>query len=304
MPDQRKGLFQAEVVLNLFTYARPTELLSGQVNKDLLIGDYGDKLFGGSNDDLHLWVVTRNAPIELELDFSGPQRLLPTQPVSEADTVRQAALDLLEFGLGIYSPVKLRALDYLDSPSRAGSERVIAFPFWGVVDINEIAKVLGGSNQVGLEAVNSRGVLSELRDQFESERFDGRSRFGYRVIPDDSRGHQKYLPEQYRGRKILALDHDLITFYAWRRLRYAFDAKVDPFRILGVNPLGREFRLSDLQDFYEVSLGEHIQRDAFRRAMLDQRRPFIEEIGTDSSRQGKPAKVFRLHSWAEPSSSN
>jgi hypothetical protein len=92
-----------------------------------------------------------------------------------------------------------------------------------------------------------------------------------------------------------------MAFYAWRRLRYAFDAKVDPMRILGVNPLGQQFRLSELQELYEVSLGEELQRDAFRRAMLEQKRPFIEESGeTDSSRQGKPAKVYRLKSWAEP----
>jgi hypothetical protein len=72
-------------------------------------------------------------------------------------------------------------------------------------------------------------------------------------------------------------------------------------RELGVNPMGANFRLSELQQLYEVSLGEPLQRDAFRRAMLENKRPFIEESGeTDSSRQGKPAKVYRLKSWARP----
>jgi hypothetical protein len=35
--------------------------------------------------------------------------------------------------------------------------------------------------------------------------------------------------------------------------------------------------------------------------MLEQTNPYIEESGTtDSSRQGKPAKVYRLKNWAEP----
>jgi len=295
------GRFQAEVVLTLFGYARPSELLRGVVNSDLLYGEHGGDFLEGSDDDLHLWVITQRAePFQL-LSPSGPERVLPSAPVSEFDTVREAATELLTRQLGISEPVKLRALDYLDNPNRAGSERVIAFPFWGVVDITKIASFLGGPNQVGLEAVNSRGVVAELRDQFPNERFDGRSRFGYRVMPDAERGHFKYLPKDYRGRNLLAIDHDLITFYAWRRLRYAFDAKVDPMRIIGVNPLGSEFRLSDLQELYEVSLGKTLQRDAFRRAMLENKRPFIEESGeTDSSRQGKPAKVYRLKAWAEP----
>jgi hypothetical protein len=149
--------------------------------------------------------------------------------------------------------------------------------------------------------VNSRGAIAQIRDRFSDERFDGTSLFGYRIMPDAERGHYKYLPEDFQGKKILGLDHDLMVFYAWRRLRYAFDAKVDPMRAIGVNPLGDEFRLSELQELYEVSLGETLQRDAFRRAMLDQKRPFIEESGeTDSSRQGKPAKVYHLKSWAVP----
>jgi ADP-ribose pyrophosphatase YjhB (NUDIX family) len=285
----------------LFGFARPSELLRGVVNSNLIYGQAGGDFLEGSDDDLHLWVITQQADPIQRVDFSDPERLLPTGPVSEFETVRDAARTLLTRQLGINDPVKLRSLDYLDSPDRAGRERIIAFPFWGVVDISKVAPFLGGANQVGLQAVNSRGVIAELRDQFPREKFDGRSRFGYRVMPDAERGHFKYLPQDYQGRKILGLDHDLITFYAWRRLRYAFDSKVDPMRVLGLNPLGREFRLSELQELYEVSLGKIQQRDAFRRQMLEQASPFIEESGeTDSSRQGKPAKVYRLKNWARP----
>ena len=300
-PNPTDGRFQAEVVLTLFGYARPSELIRGVVNSNLIYGQAGGDFLDGSDDDLHLWVITQRVDPMQSVHVFDPERLLPTGPVSESETVREAATSLLTRALGINEPVRLRSLDYLDHPTRAGGDRIIAFPFWGVVDISKVAPFLGGTNQVGLQAVNSRGVIAELRDQFPKERFDGRSRFGYRVMPDSERGHFKYLPDDYQGRKILALDHDLITFYAWRRLRYAFDNKVDPMRALGLNPLGREFRLSDLQELYEVSLGKTQQRDAFRRQMLEQTNPYIEESGTtDSSRQGKPAKVYRLKSWAEP----
>ena len=296
--SQSAGQIQAEVVLSLFTYAKLEDLLLGVVNSDLI---YGVGLLDSSTQDLQLWLVTKKVGLSQWVDPLDPERTLPTGSVQEHETVAQAAQSLLVRELGIEFPVKLRSLQYFDNPARAGLERVIAFPFWGVVEIAKIAPLLGGKDQVGLQAVNSRAAIKKMQDQLPSERFDGASLLGYRVMPDAERGHYKYLPEDYQGKKILGVDHDLIAFYAWRRLRYAFDAKVDPMRILGVNPLGKYFRLSELQELYEVSLGEQLQRDAFRRAMLDQRRPFIEESGeTDSSRQGKPAKVYRLKDWAEP----
>lgn len=295
---QSNGRIQAEVVLSLFTYAKLEDLLMGTVNSDLL---YGANLGDASEEDLHLWVVTKKVGLSEWVDPMDPERVLPTGAVMDHETVAQAAQSLLIRELGIEFPVKLRSLQYFDNPARAGSERVIAFPFWGVVDISQIASLLGGKDQVGLQAVNSRGAIAQIRDRLSIERFDGTCLFGYRIMPDAERGHFKYLPEDFQGKKILGLDHDQMVFYAWRRLRYAFDAKVDPMRAIGVNPLGDEFRLSELQELYEVSLGETLQRDAFRRAMLDQKRPFIEESGeTDSSRQGKPAKVYRLKSWAVP----
>jgi ADP-ribose pyrophosphatase YjhB (NUDIX family) len=296
--NQGNGRIQAEVVISLFTYAKLEDLLRGVVNSDLI---HGTDPYIESTEDLSLWVVTKKIGLSEWVDPSDPERALPTGQVSESETVREAAQRLLISELGIDFPVRLRSLPYMDSPSRAGSERVIAFPFWGVVDISKIASVLGGKDQVGLSSVNSRHAMQDIREQFSNERFDGTSRFGYRVLPDAVRGHYKYLPIDFQKRKVLAIDHDQIVFYAWRRLRYAFDGKVDPMREIGVNPMGANFRLSELQQLYEVSLGEPLQRDAFRRAMLENKRPFIEESGeTDSSRQGKPAKVYRLMSWAEP----
>jgi hypothetical protein len=83
-----------------------------------------------------------------------------------------------------------------------------------------------------------------------------------------------------------------MVFFAWRKLRHAFDGRVDPFRYLGNNPLGGEFRLSDLHEFTEVCRGERIQKDLFRRQMMSDDR-FLRETGkTDKSRAGKPAMLY------------
>ena len=60
-------------------------------------------------------------------------------------------------------PVSTASPDHMDSPSRAGSERVIAFPFWGVVDISKIASVLGGKDQVCLVLSQSKLTPSSIR---------------------------------------------------------------------------------------------------------------------------------------------
>jgi hypothetical protein len=144
-------------------------------------------------------------------------------------------------------------------------------------------------------------------DKFERENgtldsFDGVSRFGNRKMPDAKRkvGHDKTLTSQTKSGRILGLDHDDMVFYAWRQLRHAFDGRLDPFRYLGINPLGEEFRLSDLQEFTEVCRGERVQRDAFRRMMLADS-SYLNSTGrTDSKRPGKPANLYSLSAPPPP----
>jgi hypothetical protein len=113
-------------------------------------------------------------------------------------------------------------------------------------------------------------------------------------------GHDKTLTSQTKSGRILGLDHDDMVFYAWRQLRHAFDGRLDPFRYLGINPLGEEFRLSDLQEFTEVCRGERVQRDAFRRMMLADS-SYLNSTGrTDSKRPGKPANLYSLSAPPPP----
>ena len=87
-------------------------------------------------------------------------------------------------------------------------------------------------------------------------------------------------------------------------MRHGFEGQLDPIRFLGVDPLPSEFSLSDLREVFDVSRGERVQPDAFRRAVLRDD-SLIEPVGrtSDPSMQGreKPASLFRVKSWARPS---
>jgi hypothetical protein len=107
--------------------------------------------------------------------------------------------------------------------------------------------------------------------------------------------HEKRLPGDL-GKRILGLDHDEMVFYAWRRLRHAFTGRVDPFNYLGMNPLGEVFRISDMQAFQEACRGEVVQRDLFRRNMVNEESFLTPTELRDSSRPGKPATLYRLSS--------
>jgi hypothetical protein len=164
-----------------------------------------------------------------------------------------------------------------------------------MVDFEHIRKYLGGREQIGLELVNSSHYMDVFEKEIGSlEQFDGVCRFGNRTMPSPSafRGHRKTLTTNLPEGRILGLDHDDIVFYAWRKLRHAFSGRLDPFQFLGLNPLGSEFRLSELQDFTEVCRGERIQRDLFRRQMQSQETFLLETGKTDRSRAGKPAKLY------------
>jgi hypothetical protein len=172
-----------------------------------------------------------------------------------------------------------------------------------MVNFEDIRKYLGGKERVGLELVCSQIFMDKFeRENGTLDSFDGVSRFGNRKMPDAKRkvGHDKTLTSQTKSGRILGLDHDDMVFYAWRQLRHAFDGRLDPFRYLGINPLGEEFRLSDLQEFTEVCRGERVQRDAFRRMMLADS-SYLNSTGrTDSKRPGKPANLYSLSAPPPP----
>lgn len=246
-----------------------------------------------TSSGLSLFVVTVPANPVRYPGLKG-SRLLPGAYLLKDETLRKSsqriAMEWLNTKL-----FGLRQLMTFDEPTRDPSGRVISFPYWAMLDFEQIRKILGGRDQIGLELVNSPRYMQMFEKEIGPlEDYDGVSRFGNRQMPSPSsfRGHQKTLSKGLPDGQILGLDHDDIVFFAWRQLRHAFNSRLDPFRFLDLNPLGEEFRLSQLQDFTEVCRGERLQRDLFRRQMLSQDTFLKPANKTDRSKAGKPAMLY------------
>jgi hypothetical protein len=221
-------------------------------------------------------------------------RILPGAPIEGHERIAEVGDRILREVLGVYAPVRLREIGTFDQVDRNRNARVISIPYWGFIRFQDLIKVLGGKDEVGLELVNSTSFVRDFADKHGGlSDFDGVCRFGLRYAPTPSRGHLKKLTRDLDG-QILEQDHDEMVFYGWRKLRYAFRGKLDPFRYLGVKALGEEFRLSDLQEFQDVACGIRTHRDQFRRQILNDSSFIVETKKLDSSRQGKPAALYTL----------
>jgi ADP-ribose pyrophosphatase YjhB (NUDIX family) len=284
-------LTSSAVDLVIFTVV-DAKSLSDRLWDDSLVslGGYSSKNSSG----LSLFVVTIPADHEKYPNMSR-SRVLPGGYLYKDETLLESSRRIAKEKLGLDLSTKIRQLGTFDEPNRDPNGRVISFAYWGMVDFEHIRKYLGGRDQIGLELVNS----SHYMDVFEKETgsiepFDGVCRFGNRTMPSPSayRGHRKTLTTNLPEGRILGLDHDDMVFYAWRKLRHAFAGRLDPFQFLGLNPLGSEFRLSELQDFTEVCRGERIQRDLFRRQMQSPDTYLIQTGKTDRSKAGKPARLY------------
>jgi 8-oxo-dGTP diphosphatase len=86
---------------------------------------------------------------------------------------------------------------------------------------------------------------------------------------------------------VMAFDHAQILHYALKRLRYKLE-----YSALGFQLLPPEFTLSDLQQAYEIVLGETLDKRNFRRRILQA--AVIEETGARRTHEGRPAKLYRF----------
>ncbi len=94
----------------------------------------------------------------------------------------------------------------------------------------------------------------------------------------------------------LAFDHDQILGYALQRLRWKLE-----WTALGFLLLPAEFTLSELQQVYETSLGETLDKRNFRRKMLAssvEGQRIIEETGSLRAGDHRPAKLYRFSAKA------
>ena len=281
----------SSVDLVLFTVVDAQSLSESLWDDSLVsLGNYAERPQSG----YALFVVTVPANAEIYPHLKG-QRVLPGGHLYKDETLLESSRRIVEERLGLTLRKRLWEVRTFDAIERDPNGRVISFAYWAMVEFNMLRKYLGGREQVGLELVNSIPYMEKFeRDKGPLEMFDGVCRFGNRSMPSPSlfRGHLKTLSKDLPEGQILGLDHDEMVFFAWRKLRHAFDGRVDPFRYLGNNPLGGEFRLSELHEFTEVCRGERIQKDLFRRQMMSDDR-FLRETGkTDKSRAGKPAMLY------------
>ena len=280
--------------LVLFTVVDAQSLSESLWDDSLIsLGNYTERPRSG----YALFVVTVPAKDETHPELKN-RRLLPGGHLYKDETLAESSRRIVNEQLGLDFKKRLwevKAFDAIHRDPRDPNERIISFAYWAMVEFNMLRKYLGGREQVGLELVNSIPYMERFeQDRGPLEMFDGVCRFGNRQMPSPSsfRAHFKTLSKDMPEGQILGLDHDEMVFFAWRKLRHAFDGRVDPFRYLGNNPLGGEFRLSELHEFTEVCRGERIQKDLFRRQILNED-TFLEASGnTDRSKAGKPAMLY------------
>lgn len=85
---------------------------------------------------------------------------------------------------------------------------------------------------------------------------------------------------------LLIEDHREVLAYALRRLRYKLE-----YTAVGFQLLPEAFTLSDLQQTYEMILGEQLDKRNFRRRILEAQ--IIEPTGTLRTGEGRPARLYR-----------
>ena len=278
----------------LFTLVE-SETLESSIWADSLIST--GKLSGTTDIGTGLYVVTIVSD-----DADQEVRVLPGDYVKSDESLLQAANRVVGDVLGIKTKVKLRQIDILDKVGSNSGYRFISIPYWGAIAFDDLRKFLGGRHQVGLELVTSTDFIDAWESEHNGlEDFDGVSRFGYRLAPNQKRGHERRTNSDLGKPAVLGHGNDDIVFYAWRKLRHAFTGRLDPFRYLGVLPFGSEFRISDLQDFRDVARGEKSQADQFRRSMLQSDMPLLRQtMKVDNSKRGKPARLYELNMDMSP----
>lgn len=84
----------------------------------------------------------------------------------------------------------------------------------------------------------------------------------------------------------LAFDHLEIVTYALRRLRYKLE-----YTAVGFELLPEKFTLTELQQTYEIILGEELDKRNFRRRILQA--GIIEATPHKRTGEGRPARLYR-----------
>jgi 8-oxo-dGTP diphosphatase len=87
------------------------------------------------------------------------------------------------------------------------------------------------------------------------------------------------------GQSSLPFDHDSIVAHAVSRFRSDHAEAPDPYRLLQ-----EPFTVRELRHLHEAVLGDELQKDTFRRAMLPH---LVATPSTDTGSVGRPARRYR-----------
>lgn len=295
----------AEIAVNvtLFTLVEEDRIRS-LLGSGLLLSD---SPINADASGMCLWVVTTaSKSTTSDILAGGAARQLPETQVLPGERLMDAARRLVWSELGMTTKAPLREIKFFDDPARDPSGNTIAVAFWAIANFDDVLRYLGGKDQVGLELVNSAAFLGKFApstgDSLDTA--DGVSRFGFRVQPDQKRGHWRYGSIEATGKKHLVKDHDEIVFYGWRKLRAAFTGRLDPFRYLGLNPLGDRFTFGQLQEFADLARGVLSDKndvDTYRRKFMQGNTVTELEETAPSKGRGKPSRYLELNDWVSDS---
>jgi 8-oxo-dGTP diphosphatase len=147
-------------------------------------------------------------------------------------------------------------------------------------------KALSGLHETYLEQLYTYG---------DPRRLPGERRIAvayFALLPAQS-GHAQHTQDAERVEwfpvdtlPTLAADHAEILAYALRRLRYKLE-----YSAVGFQLLPEYFTLSELQQTYEIVLGEQLDKRNFRRRILEA--GIIEQTPHLRGGEGRPARLYR-----------
>ena len=238
---------------------------------DLDEGDHASTGRVGSRDaDLALAVLLLRRAAGPNLGHWG----LPGSFVRERERLDDAVLRTLSEKCGIEG-LGPRQLHVFDDPGRDGRGWVMSVAHTDVVRVDALVDARSARNDLALAPVLAPSARHE------------KTLGGPGLEPPTGPEVQPVLLDLPDEQRALPFDHAEIVALAVSDLRARYRAAPDPAGLAG-----ESFTLLELRRVHEAVLGEPLQKDTFRRQMIDA----IAEAEGDSPRigtVGRPARIYR-----------
>jgi len=180
-----------------------------------------------------------------------------------ADTVRRTLLD--KCGITDLSPTQLQVFD---DPKRDSRGWVVSVAHLAVVTSQRLAPMA----KTGVDHL----CFAAVPDPAPPSTVDAKRGAGPKAAPLTIPGRQRRLP----------FDHDEIVTLAVAELRRRYDEHPDPDGLMA-----DRFTLLELRRLHEAIQGRELQKDTFRRQVIDQLKDLRE---TSDGTVGRPAALFTV----------